>query len=315
VLARGIPVAHAVNLRHALGKYHEDVGEIEAAFAAHAAGNALSRKSAPPYDRAATSARVDALIAAYDRTSIDALLDAGSGIDSDRPVFVVGMPRSGTTLTEQILASHPDVHGADELPFWNLAADRIRSVPTPRRAASIAALADEYLGLLTRRSATAARVIDKLPGNFENLGLIRAALPRAKVIHIERDPRDICLSIFFQGFTAAHAYATDLGDLAHYYGEYRRLMRHWRSVLTEDTLLDVSYEALVAEPETWTRRMLAHIGLPWDARCLEFHRTERSVLTASAWQVRQPLTAAAIGRWRQYEAMLEPLLRGLNAKP
>jgi tetratricopeptide (TPR) repeat protein len=311
-LTRGIPVTHAVNLYHALGKYHEDLGESEAAFAAHASGNALARSTVPAYDRAATASRIDAIVAAYDRPKLDALAGAGAGVPSDRPVFVVGMPRSGTTLVEQILASHPAVYGADELLFWNLAADQVSAAPASERAGTIARLGAEYLAQLARRTSTAARVIDKLPGNFENIGLIHAALPDAKFIHLERDPRDTCVSIFFQGFTAAHAYSTDLEDLAHYYREYRRLMAHWRMTLPVGSLLDVPYEALVADPETWTRRMLAHIGLPWDARCLDFHRTERSVLTASAWQVRQPLNTASVGRWQNYERFLGPLIRELG---
>ncbi|MDE2250522.1 MAG: sulfotransferase [Gammaproteobacteria bacterium] len=312
VLARGIPVAHAVNLHHALGKYHEDLGESEAAFMAHASGNSLARRSGARYDRAATTARVDSILAAYDRAARAALAAAGAGLQSDRPVLVVGMPRSGTTLVEQILASHPDVHGADELLFWNLAADQVRLAPVAGRAASIARLGAEYLGQLARHSPLAARVVDKLPGNFENLGLIHAALPEAKLIHLERDPRDTCLSIYFQGFSSAHAYATDLEDLAHYYREYRRLMAHWRATLPAGTLLDVRYEALVADPEPWVRRMLLHLGLPWDARCLQFHRTERPVLTASAWQVRQPLNTSSVGRWRQFERYLGPLLAALG---
>ena len=311
-LAGGMPVAHAANLQHAVGKYHEDLGEIEPAFAAHAAGNALARRGNTSYDRAATSARVDEIMAAYDAHALAALAAAGAATASERAVFVVGMPRSGTTLVEQILASHPDVYGADELLFWNLAADPARSGSAGERAQRIARLGKEYLALLERRNASAARVIDKLPGNFENLGLIHAALPGAKFIHLERDARDTCLSIFFQGFTAAHAYATDLADLAHYYREYRRLMAHWRATLPAGVMLDVPYELLVAEPEQWIRRMLAHIGLSWDARCLDFHRTERSVLTASAWQVRQPLSKASIGRWRRYERFLQPLLAALG---
>jgi tetratricopeptide (TPR) repeat protein len=311
-LARGIPVAHAINVYHALGKYHDDLGDSEAAFAAHASGNTLARRSGPAYDRAATTARIDAIIAAYDRPTLMQLANAGAGVAADRPTFIVGMPRSGTTLAEQILASHPEVYGADELLYWNLAADQARATPAAERAGTIARLGAAYIAQLARIAPAAARVIDKLPGNFENIGLIHAALPMAKFIHLERDPLDTCLSIFFQGFTSAHAYATDLEDLAHYYREYRRLIAFWRQTLPAGTLLDVRYESLVADPETWTRRMLGHLGLPWDARCLEFHRTERSVLTASGWQVRQPLNSTSVGRWRRYEGLLSPLIRALG---
>ncbi|HVN98947.1 MAG TPA: sulfotransferase [Steroidobacteraceae bacterium] len=313
-LAHGVPAAHAANLQHAVGKYHEDLGQADAAFAAHAAANALARRSGLGYDRAATTARVDAIIAAYDRATLAALRMAGAGVASTRPVFVVGMPRSGTTLVEQMLATHPDVHGADELLFWNLAAEPARRGSVGERAALMARLGAEYLAQLERLAPSAARVVDKLPGNFENIGLIHAALPGAKFIHLGRDARDTCLSIFFQGFTSAHAYATDLGDLAHYYREYRRLMAHWRAVLPPGVLLDLQYEALVADAEAGIRRMLAHIDLPWDARCLEFHRTERTVLTASAWQVRQPLNSGSIGRWKRYERFLAPLLSALEGE-
>ncbi|MBS0388767.1 MAG: tetratricopeptide repeat protein, partial [Proteobacteria bacterium] len=178
-LARGLPLAHAANLQHAVGKYHEDLAQPAAAFAAHAAGNALMRRSAPAYDRVATGARIDAIISAYDRATLDALHAAGAGVESRRPVFVVGMPRSGTTLVEQILASHPEVYGADELLFWNLAADPARQGSPGERARTVARLGTEYLALLERRNASAARVVDKLPGNFENIGLIHAALPGA----------------------------------------------------------------------------------------------------------------------------------------
>ena len=312
MLARGIPATHAVNLYHALGKYHDDIGEYDAAYAAHSSGNALARKNGLAYDRAAATARIGATIEAYDRAALDALAGAGAGVASDRPVFIVGMPRSGTTLAEQILASHPDVYGADELLFWNLAADVTHGVPAGERAASVARLGAEYLALLTGRSPAAARVIDKLPGNFENLGLIHAALPAARIIHLVRDPRDTCLSIFFQDFTSAHSYATDLDDLVHYYREYRRMMTHWWTTLPAGTLLDVPYEGLVTDPELWTRRMLDHIGLPWDARCLEFQRTERPVLTASSWQVRQPLTTSSVGRWRRYQQYLGPLIEAFR---
>jgi hypothetical protein len=144
------------------------------------------------------------------------------------------------------------------------------------------------------------------------VGLIHAALPGARFIHLERNSLDTCLSIYFQGFSAAHSYATDFGDLAHYYHEYRRLMAHWRTVLPPQTLLEVGYEDLVDDPEVWSRRMLTHIGLPWDPRCLEFHRTDRPVLTASNWQVRQPISRNSVGRWRRFERFLGPLREALG---
>jgi tetratricopeptide (TPR) repeat protein len=309
-LSRGLPVAHAIGLHHALGKYCDDLGEADAAFEHHRRGHELARRSRPPYDRSATSARVTRTLSAFDRHTLEELRPAG--LASERPVFVFGMPRSGTTLAEQILASHSQVHGAGEVLFWQFAADAECAAPAQQRAATIAALGRRYLELLAGLPAAAARVIDKLPSNFKNLGLIHAALPQARFIHLERHPLDTCLSIYFQGFSAAHAYATDLGDLAHYYREYRRLMAHWRRTLPPQTLLEVRYEALVEEPETWSRRMLEHIGLPWDPQCLEFHRTERPVLTASNWQVRQPIGKSSIGRWRRYERFLAPLREALG---
>lgn len=309
-LSRGPPVAHAIGLHHALGKYSDDLGEVEAAFEHHRRGHELARRSRPPYDRAATTARVTRTLAAFDRRALEELRPAG--LTSERPVFVFGMPRSGTTLAEQILASHSQIHGAGEVLYWQFAADDEYAAPPEQRAAAVTALGRRYLELLAGLPAAAARVIDKLPSNFKNLGLIHAALPQARFIHLERHPLDTCLSIYFQGFTAAHAYATDLGDLGHYYREYRRLMAHWRRTLPAASLLEVRYEALVEEPETWSRRMLEHIGLPWEPRCLEFHRTERPVLTASNWQVRQPIGKSSIGRWRRYEPLLAPLRQALG---
>ena len=309
-LARGPPVAHAIGLHHALGKYCDDVGESESAFAYHRRGHELARRSRPLYDRTATTARVTRTLGAFDRRALEDLRPAG--LASERHVFVFGMPRSGTTLAEQILASHPQVHGAGEVLFWQLAADAELAAQPQQRAATIAALGREYVALLAAIPATATRVIDKLPSNFKNLGLIHAALPGARFLHLERHPLDTCLSIYFQGFTAAHTYASDLGDLAHYYLEYRRLMAHWRATLPADLLLEVPYEALVDDPEFWSRRMLAHIGLPWDPRCLEFYRTERPVLTASNWQVRQPIGKDSIGRWRRYQDYLGPLREALG---
>ena len=309
-LSGGLPVAHAIGLHHALGKYCDDIGEFDAAFEYHRRGHELARRSRAPYDRAATTARVNRTLAMFDRSALEALRRAG--LSSERPVFLFGMPRSGTTLAEQILASHPQVHGAGEVLFWQFAADAELASPPQQRLATIGALGRQYVASFEALPTAAVRVIDKLPSNFKNLGLIHAALPAARFIHLERDPLDTCLSIYFQGFSAAHAYASDLTDLAHYYREYRRLMAHWRATLPPDLLLEVRYESLVDDPEQWARRMLAHLGLSWDPRCLEFHLTDRPVLTASSWQVRQPIGKGSIGRWRHYARHLEPLRAALG---
>ncbi len=310
VLARGLSVAHTINLHHSLGKYYDDVDDPDAAFQHHRRGNELARGIRPGYDRAEMTQRVTRTLAAFDRNVFAALRSGGLG--SERPVFVVGMPRSGTSLTEQILASHPQVHGAGELLYWIFAADAERAATAEKRAATIADLGRAYVEGLATQAPDATRVVDKLPVNFRHIGLIHAALPGARFIHLERNPLDTCLSIYFQGFSAAHPYATDFGDLAHYYHEYRRLMAHWRAVLPPQTLLEVRYEDLVDDPEGWSRRMLAHIGLPWDPRCLEFHRTHRPVLTASNWQVRQPISKGSVDRWRRYERFIGPLREALG---
>ena len=303
------PLSHRKEglLRYAIGKYFDDVGEFDQAFANYRRANELAKQQRIPHDREAVARSVDRTLTSCEREQLAAARK--SGVKSALPVLVVGMPRSGTSLIEQILASHPAVIGAGELTFWNsvgasgppfLGQGEVGAVA--RRAA-----AQEYLLLLQIQSAKAQRIVDKMPANFLQLGLIHAALPGARIIHVRRDPIDTCLSIYFQDFSAMLSYANDLGDVAHYYAQYLRLMEHWRAVLPEHTMLDVPYEQLVKDPETWSRKMLAFIGLHWDPRCLEFYRTERDVLTASRWQVRQRISASSIGRWRHYQEHLGDL--------
>ena len=165
---------------------------------------------------------------------------------------------------------------------------------------------------LSGLSSSAQRVVDKLPANFMNVGLIHAALPRARIIHMRRHTIDACLSIYFQYFSSAHPFSNDLDDLAHYYGEYRRVTDHWHAVLPGSALLEVSYEGLIEDQEGWTRRILEFVGLPWDPRCLDFQRTGRVVTTASKWQVRQKIHASSVARWRNYERFVGPLLSLMN---
>jgi len=305
--AAGVGVGQEINLRYALGKYFDDVQDFDNAFSSYRLANELKKRSAPKYDAARLARRVDQIIALYDADWLRTARTQGN--DSERPVFIVGMPRSGTTLTEQILASHPDAFGCGELRFWHAACVEYES-SAPRGTegrGAIAAAAEKYLSLLTGLSADAARVIDKMPANFMNLGLIHAAFPHARILHMHRNPLDTGLSIYFQILSNTHLYANDLEDIAHYFRQYSRLMAHWRSTLAESTILEVPYEKLVADPEPWIRKIVQFAGLPWEARCLDFHETERTVITASNWQVRQRISTSAAGRWRNYERYLGPL--------
>jgi hypothetical protein len=169
-------------------------------------------------------------------------------------------------------------------------------------------LAAGYLRVLAGHSKDAARVVDKAPLNADYLGVIHRVFPHARVIYVRRDPIDSCLSSYFQQFSQDLDFTMDLSDLAHYCGEHQRVMAHWRSMLPSETLLDVPYAALVADQEAWSRRIVNFLGLEWDERCLDFHRTERTVATASYWQVRQKIYKSSVGRWRNYEKFIGPLL-------
>jgi tetratricopeptide (TPR) repeat protein len=312
--AKGLPVRHEINLRYAIGKYFDDVQDYSHAFDSYRQANELTRRYGARYNKQQLTTLADRITVSYDREWLCQSRIQTNG--SQRPVFIVGMPRSGTTLAEQILASHPAVFGAGELPFWNdaFAGYESSTLNGTARASMIAALASEYLRQAADLSANALRVVDKMPTNYVNLGLIHAALPNARIIHMRRNPIDTCLSIFFQNFSISHAYANDLEDLAHFYTEYLRVMEHWHATLPQGAILDVSYEGLVADPEAWSRKMLEFIGLPWDQRCLDFHRTNRTVITPSKWQVRQKISRSSTGRWRNYADFLGPLRRLLPGR-
>jgi tetratricopeptide (TPR) repeat protein len=308
IAGQPLPARREVPLRYAIGKYFDDVKDFEQAFMNFQRANELTKLRRARHDRRQLTQVVDLITQSHNPKWLEeSRIDAH---ESARPVFIVGMLRSGTTLAEQILASHPDVFAAGELTFWNTASGVYQScaLKTPPNSTLLRKLADDYLRLLEDLSDDARRVIDKMPTNFAFLGLIHAALPNARIIHMRRNPIDTCLSIYFQHFETAVSYANDLEDLAHYYTEYLRIMKHWRLILPEDAILDVSYEGLVKDPEAWSRKMLEFIGLPWDPRCLDFHGTHRAVITASRWQVRQKINSASVLRWRNYEKFLGPLL-------
>ena len=309
LVAGKLPLRQEIYLRFAMGKYFDDVMNYEQAFYNYRLANELTRKYGAVFDRSELTRQVDGTLHAYGREWLSGVRYHGAA--SERPIFIVGMPRSGTSLAEQILASHPAVFGAGELPFWHEAGTVFDSSATDAAADAslIGEFAQAYLRQLGELSPDALRVVDKMPTHFRLLGLIHAALPNARIIHMRRNPLDTCLSIYFQNFSIAHAYASDLEDLAHYYCEYRRLMAHWRAALPEGTILDVSYEELVTQPQDSIRRMLEFVGLPWDERCLEFHATNRTVITPSKWQVRQKISTGSVGRWRHYERFVGPLRR------
>ena len=296
-------------LRFAMGKYLDDVGEYDQAFENYFQANELVKTYRPPHDRRYVEDVFEFVRQLYDVEWIEAAR-VTDPIER-QPILVVGMPRSGTSLAEQILASHPAVFGAGELSFWKSASPRVgtASVESGAGPELLASLAAEYERLLGTLAGDRRYVVDKMPGNFAHLGMIHAALPHARIIHMRRHPIDTCLSIYFQNFQVTHTYANDLGDLAHYHDEYQRLMSHWRAVLPPEALLEVPYESLVAEPESWIRRMVEFAGLPWDEGCLDFHRTRRTVRTFSRWQVRQKISARSVERWRRYAAHVGPLLR------
>jgi tetratricopeptide (TPR) repeat protein len=301
-----------VPLRYALGKYFDDVGEYEQAFENYRRANDLSNRARPEHELAHLSQGIDRIIRTHTREWLNQPR-AGSN-PSARPVFIVGMPRSGTTLAEQILASHADVFGAGELDFWSKAAAAYGDESGLDEPGEIGKLAEGYLAHLAGLAGDSQRVVDKMPGNFMYLGLIRAALPGAHLIHMRRDPIDTCLSIYFHDFGRAHPYAGDLNDLAAFFAEYSRLMDHWRTSLSQGALLEVPYEDLVQDQEGWSRKMVEFIGLPWDPNCMEFHRTRRTVSTHSKWQARQKLSNSSVGRWRNYEKFVGPLLSLAEAR-
>ncbi len=307
LLAKPLPLDQEIQLRYALGKYFDDIGEYDRAFNSVRDANELTKRYGGNYDCARLTALVERIISRFDPAFMHAARSASSS--SERPVFIIGMPRSGTSLTEQILASHPAVFGVGEMRFWDRAFAKLgQALPqTDDIGECLGGLAEEYLQRVSKRAGAALRITDKMPANFLYVGLIHAVFPRARIIHMRRHPLDTCVSVYFQNFFNVSPYANDLENLAHYYGQYQRIMEHWRSVLPEHVMLEVSYEDLVQDAPGWTRRMLEHVGLPWDPKCLQFQQTSRSVITASRWQVRQKIHASSAGRWRNYEKYLAAL--------
>ena len=343
------PGAKCGDLYFALGKMYDDLGEYDSAFEHYRRGNEILRELRP-FDPDGLDRLVETIETRFGEAWFDRV--RGWGDPSARPIFIVGMPRSGTSLVEQILASHPEVHGAGELiRIPNLArrflpADgssgvsaAAASVPAPDLSpgpgggsspasevgadaeggierAHVQAAARDYLDYVAARAGgRVARVTDKLPDNYHHLGFIAALFPNARIVHVRRGPADVCVSNYLVRFRHGHAYSYDLAALAHQHRAYERLMRHWGKVLPAAGVRPVreqSYEALAESLESESRALVDFCGLDWSERCLAFHRTERPVHTASGWQVRQPVYRRSVGRWRNYERHLGPLLTGLR---
>jgi tetratricopeptide (TPR) repeat protein len=315
-----LPASEASQLAFGLAAHCDRAGDYDQAFAHLHRANGLRRRVAErtgnAFDAVRHRARVDEMIATCGPAFFQRVGTLGSA--TERLVFIVGMPRSGTSLVEQILASHPEMFGAGELPYLSKFATSLGSrlgeaypgCLTRLDVRTIQELADRYLEQITRRNGTAERVTDKNPLNFEHLGLIAALFPRARVIHCQREPMDVGLSCYFQNFRDV-TFSSDLSDLGSYYREYERLMGHWRSVLPLP-ILDVRYEDLIDDVETVSKRLVSFCGLDWDDRCLSYYQKDRTVRTVSQMQVRQPVYKSSKGRCHRYAAHLKPFAEGLG---
>lgn len=315
----GRSVKDKINLHFALGKIYDDCGQYDDAFAHYEAGNAL-KKQTVRFDRNAHKTYIDDVISVFSEEFINSR--AGQvGHESDLPVFIVGMPRSGTTLVEQIIGSHPAVKSAGELPYLRMVLHSMlsslrTSMTFPLGAGLIDKnafrdIAQEYLDKLPPCDAGQIRITDKLLTNYLLIGLIALLFKNARIIHCRRDPMDTCLSIFFQHFSKPHPYAYDLDDLGFCYRQYDRLMQHWRHILG-GRLHEVDYSHLIENQESASRKLIEYCGLEWNDQCLVFHKSERPVKTASQWQVRQPIYKSSLRRWKHYEKYLGTLKNALG---
>ena len=311
----GLDMSVRINMHFGLGKAFDDLDDRAEAIQHYEAGNRL-RAAAVRLNRAGLVKQYDNLISRFTPQAFEQaarLLARPIGPGDDMPVFIVGMPRSGTTLVEQVLSSHPAVGAGGELRFWKDCLSNWQAAGVSVKTASVAQAAEQYRALLARLAPGALRVTDKAPDNFERIWLIRLALPDARIIHCRRNPVDTCLSIYFTNFNAGLDYAYDRGDLVFYYRQYERLMEHSRRMMPPDRFTEVEYEALVADREAETRRLVAFCGLDWDDACLTPERNTRLINTASRWQARQPVYTTSVQRWRRYEPWLGELRELLPA--
>jgi tetratricopeptide (TPR) repeat protein len=304
-LQRGdLPDTERMAIHFAMGKVLEDCGDYPGAMAQFDAANAL-RARGLVFDREGLAAMVDRAIATF--TPAFFAQHTETGHDTEKPIFIVGMYRSGTTLVEQILSSHPRIAAGGELTVWgpaDMEAATDGSFDLVRNQDAVA----KYLAVLNQIGAGAERVTDKLPTNLFRLGAIHASMPRARIIHCRRHPIDTCLSIYTTHFGTRLPFAARKEDLALYYRQYMRMMAHWRNVLPPGAMLEVDYEHLVADRDAQTRRLVAFAGVDWNDTCLRPEQNAREIGTASAWQARQPVYGTSVARWRRFEGWGEVLV-------
>lgn len=304
--------ADRMALHFTLGKAYLDIGDSDRAFHHLNEGNRMKRSSFT-FDSEATSRWMRKIAQTFSPARLKAGM--GAGDPSSLPIFVVGIPRSGTTLIEQILASHPLVHGAGELPYLQHLVDGIGGYPDDVKALGkddLGRLGRDYLSRVAPLAQGRRHVVDKMPANFLHAGLIRLILPNARIVHCRRDPVDTCLSCYTKLFTAEQLFAYDLTELGRFHRDYQALMAHWRKVLPKDRFIEVDYEAVVGDVEGQARRLIDFLGLAWNDACVRFHETRRTIRTASVNQVRQPIYQTSKGRWKAHARHLEPLLAALG---
>jgi tetratricopeptide (TPR) repeat protein len=308
-----------IELHFALAKAYDDIAEQDKSFRHLVEGNTLNRRQLT-YDEVAS---LNVFYRVQETFTSDLMRDmVGFGDASDLPIFIVGMPRSGTTLVEQIIASHPKVFGAGELGYVlkavaALSGQDLQSIFIPDVGPSLSPeqvyqFGVRYIRAITALAPRAERITDKMPLNFLYIGLLHLALPNARVVHVRRSALDTCFSCFSKLFDGDQRYSYDLAELGRFYRAYEALMEHWREVIPPDIMLEVQYESLISNFEDEARRIVEHCGLEWDDACLAFHNTERPVRTASAHQVRRPIYSSSIGRWHPYARQLEPLKQVLR---
>jgi hypothetical protein len=308
-------------LHFASAKALDDRGQHEKALEHYIIGGRMKRQQLD-YKEGETFGFFDSIREAFPKEIFENR--AFQGLDDDRPVFIVGMPRSGSTLVEQILSSHPDVFGAGEVKYLSRALgqlrDRFPSLPKyPEMVGKVTPpqldiVAKNYQQALANGAGEAKKITDKLLTNYFFLGFINLLFPNAKVIHTQRDPVDTCLSGFTKLFKDDMPHSYDLTELGHYYGKYRELMEHWEKVLPKGFMTTVQYEDVVADTEKEAKRLIEFLGLPWDAKCVDFHKSDRPVKTASVAQVRKPIYKTAVKRWKKYGTGLQPLVDAIDGK-